>query len=101
MSDGQRRDAALSGAAEEADTGGYTVRQRGWQGSARRFLNSRFFMDEEEKAIFRSIGERLDKLDKILTIVERIEARQMLVKTEIEQEIKDQPVVGSFASTEK
>ena len=58
-------------------------------------------MDEEEKAIFRSIGERLDKLDKILTIVERIEARQMLVKTEIEQEIKDQPVVGSFASTEK
>ena len=60
-----------------------------------------FFMDEEEKAIFRSIGERLDKLDKILTIVERIEARQMLVKTEIEQEIKDQPVVGSFASTEK
>ena len=58
-------------------------------------------MDEEEKALFRSIGERLDKLDKILTIVERIEARQMLVKTEIEQEIKDQPVVGSFASTEK
>ena len=58
-------------------------------------------MDEEEKAIFRSIGERLDKLDKILTIVERIEARQMLVKTEIEQEIKDQPVVGSFASTDK
>ena len=58
-------------------------------------------MDEEEKAIFRSIGERLDKLDKIHTIVERIEARQMLVKTEIEQEIKDQPVVGSFASTEK
>ena len=58
-------------------------------------------MDEEEKALFRSIGERLDKLDKILTIVERIEARQMLVKTEIEQEIKDHPVVGSFASTEK
>jgi len=58
-------------------------------------------MDEEEKAIFRSIGERLDKLDKILTIVERIEARQILVKTEIEQEIKDQPVVGSFGSTEK
>jgi cell fate (sporulation/competence/biofilm development) regulator YmcA (YheA/YmcA/DUF963 family) len=58
-------------------------------------------MDEEEKAIFRSIGERLDKLDKILTIVERIDARQMLVKTEIEQEIKDHPVVGSFASTEK
>ena len=77
------------------------LRQRRWQGSARGFLNSRFFMDEEEKAIFRSIGERLDKLDKILTIVERIEARQMLVKTEIEQEIKDQPVVGSFASTEK
>jgi hypothetical protein len=58
-------------------------------------------MDEEEKAIFRSIGDRLDKLDKILTIVERIEARQILVKTEIEQEIKEQPVVGSFASTEK
>ena len=58
-------------------------------------------MDEEEKAIFRSIGERLDKLDKILTIVERIEARQILVKTEIEQEIKDQPVVGRFGSRDK
>ena len=101
MSDGQRRDAALSGAAEEADTGGYTMRQRGWQGSARGFLNSRFFMDEEEKAIFRSIGERLDKLDKVVAILERIEGQQIMFKKEIEQEIKDQPVVGSFASTEK
>jgi len=58
-------------------------------------------MDEEEKAIFRSIGERLDKLDKVLTIVERIEGRQIVVKQEVEQEIKDQPVVGSFASTDK
>ena len=70
-------------------------------GPARGFLNSRFFMDEEEKAIFRSIGERLDKLDKILTIVDRIEGRQIVVKEEIEHEIKDQPVVGSFASTDK
>ena len=58
-------------------------------------------MDEEEKALFRSIGERLDKLDKILAILERIEGRQIMVKKEIEQEIKDQPVVGGFASTDK
>ena len=44
-----------------------------------------------------SIGERLDKLDKVLTVLERIEGRQIVVKKEIEQEIKDQPVVGSFA----
>ena len=59
------------------------------------------FMDEEEKALFRSIGERLDKLDKVLAILERIEGRQIKVKEEIEQEIKDQPVVGTFASREK
>jgi len=58
-------------------------------------------MDEEEKALFRSIGERLDKLDKVLAILERIEGRQIKVKEEIEQEIKDQPAVGSFASGEK
>jgi hypothetical protein len=58
-------------------------------------------MDDEEKARFRSIGERLDKLDKILAILERIEGRQIMVKKEIEQEIKDQPVVGGFASTDK
>ena len=58
-------------------------------------------MDEEEKEIFRSIGERLDKLDKVLAILERIEGRQIVVKKEIEQEIKDQPLVGSFASTDK
>ena len=58
-------------------------------------------MDEEEKALFRSIGERLDKLDKVLTVLERIEGRQIVVKKEIEQEIKDQPIVGSFASTDK
>jgi hypothetical protein len=58
-------------------------------------------MDEEEKALFRSIGERLDKLDKVLAILERIEGRQIVVKEEIEQEIKDQPAVGSFASGEK
>jgi hypothetical protein len=58
-------------------------------------------MDDEEKALFRSIGERLDKLDKILAILERIEGRQIMVKKEIEQEIKDQPVVGGFASTDK
>ena len=64
-------------------------------------MNSTFFMDDEEKALFRSIGERLDKLDKILAILERIEGRQIMVKKEIEQEIKDQPVVGGFASTDK
>ena len=58
-------------------------------------------MDDEEKALFRSIGERLDKLDKVLTVLERIEGRQIVVKEEIEQEIKDQPIVGSFASTDK
>jgi cell fate (sporulation/competence/biofilm development) regulator YmcA (YheA/YmcA/DUF963 family) len=58
-------------------------------------------MDAEEKAIFRSIGERLDKLDKVLTIVERIEARQIVDKQDVEQEIKDHPVVGSFSSTDK
>ena len=58
-------------------------------------------MDEEEKEIFRSIGQRLDKLDKVLAILERIEGRQIKVKEEIEQEIKDQPIVGSFASTDK
>jgi hypothetical protein len=58
-------------------------------------------MDDEEKALFRSIGERLDKLDKVLAILERIEGRQIMVKREIEQEIKDQPVVGGFASTDK
>ena len=69
--------------------------------TARGFLNSKLFMDEEEKALFRSIGERLDKLDKVLTVLERIEGRQIVVKKEIEQEIKDQPIVGSFASTDK
>ena len=64
-------------------------------------MNSKLFMDEEEKALFRSIGERLDKLDKVLTVLERIEGRQIVVKKEIEQEIKDQPIVGSFASTDK
>jgi len=34
-------------------------------------------------------------------ILERMEGRQIIVKEEIEQEIKDQPVVGSFASREK
>ena len=58
-------------------------------------------MDEEEKALFRSIGERLDKLDKVLAILERIEGRQIVVKEEIEQEIKEQPAVGSFGSREK
>ena len=58
-------------------------------------------MDEEEKEIFRSIGERLDKLDKVLAILERIEGRQIVVKEEIEQEIKDQRPVGSFASRDK
>src|SRR6516162_3179718 len=66
--------------------------------TARGFLNSRFFMDEEEKALFRSIGERLDKLDKVVAILERIEGQQIMLKKEIEQEIKDQPVVGSLAS---
>ena len=55
-------------------------------------------MDEEEKALFRSIGERLDKLDKVVAILERIEGQQIMLKKEIEQEIKDQPVVGSLAS---
>ena len=58
-------------------------------------------MDEEEIEIFRSIGQRLDKLDKVLAILERIEGRQIVVKEEIEQDIKDQPAVGSFASREK
>ena len=66
-----------------------------------RILQFEIFMDEEEKALFRSIGERLDKLDKILTVLERVEGRQIVVKKEIEQEIKDQPIVGSFASTDK
>ena len=66
-----------------------------------RILQFEIFMDEEEKALFRSIGERLDKLDKVLAILERIEGRQIKVKEEIEQEIKDQPVVGSFGSREK
>ena len=66
-----------------------------------RILQFEIFMDEEEKALFRSIGERLDKLDKVLAILERIEGRQIKVKEEIEQEIKDQPVVGTFASREK
>ena len=48
-----------------------------------------------------SIGERLDKLDKVLTVLERIEGRQIVVKEEIEQEIKEQPAVGSFGSREK
>jgi hypothetical protein len=56
------------------------------------------FMDEEEKALFRSIGERLDKLDKVPAILERIEGQQIMFKKEIEQEIKDQPVLGSLAS---
>ena len=34
-------------------------------------------------------------------ILERMEGRQIIVKEEIEQEIKDQPVAGSFASREK
>ena len=55
-------------------------------------------MDEEEKALFRSIGERLDKLDKVPAILERIEGQQIMFKKEIEQEIKDQPVVGGLAS---
>jgi hypothetical protein len=55
-------------------------------------------MDEEEKEIFRSMGERLDKLDKVVAILERIEGQQIMLKKEIEQEIKDQPVVGSLAS---
>ena len=55
-------------------------------------------MDEEEKEIFRSIGERLDKVDKVVAILERIEGQQIMFKKEIEQEIKDQPVVGSLAS---
>ena len=58
-------------------------------------------MDEEEKEIFRSIGERLDKLDKVVAILERIEGQQIMFKKEIEQEIKDQPAVGSFAATDK
>jgi hypothetical protein len=66
-----------------------------------RILQFEIFMDEEEKALFRSIGERLDKLDKVLAILERIEGRQIKVKEEIEQEIKDQPVVGSFAPRKK
>ena len=66
-----------------------------------RILEFEIFMDEEEKALFRSIGERLDKLDKVLAILERIEGRQIKFKEEIEQEIKDQPVVGTFASREK
>ena len=66
-----------------------------------RILQFEIFMDEEEKALFRSIGERLDKLDKVLAILERIEGRQIKVKEEIEQEIKDQPVVGGFGSREK
>ena len=56
---------------------------------------------ERIEAIFRSIAERVDKLDKLLTILERIEARQIVVKEEVEQEIKDHPVVGSFASRDK
>ena len=55
-------------------------------------------MDEEEKALFRSIGERLDKLDKVVAILERIEGQQIILKKEIERENKDQPVVGSLAS---
>ena len=66
-----------------------------------RILQFEIFMDEEEKALFRSIGERLDKPDKVLAILERIEGRQIKVKEEIEQEIKDQTVVGSFGSREK
>jgi hypothetical protein len=66
-----------------------------------RILEFEIFMDEEEKALFRSIGERLDKPDKVLAILERIEGRQIKVREEIEQEIKDQPVVGSFGSREK
>ena len=58
-------------------------------------------MDEEEKALFRSIGERLDKLDKVVAILERIEGQQIVLKKEIEQEIKEQPAVGSFGSREK
>ena len=58
-------------------------------------------MDNEEKEIFRSMGERLDKLDKVVAILERIEGQQIMFKKEIEQEIKDQPAVGSFASTDK
>ena len=61
-------------------------------------MNPRFFMDEEEKALFRSIGERLDKFDKVVAILERIEGQQIMLKKEIEQEIKKQPVVGSLAS---
>ena len=53
-------------------------------------------MDEEEKALFRSIGERLDKLDKVVAILERVEGQQIMLKKE--SEIKDQPVVGSLAS---
>ena len=45
-----------------------------------RILQFEIFMDEEEKALFRSIGERLDKLDKVLAILERIEGRQIKVK---------------------
>ena len=52
MSDGQRRDAALSGAAEEADTGGYTVRQRGWQGRARDSLIRDSFYGRGRKSDF-------------------------------------------------
>ena len=66
-----------------------------------RILEFEIFMDEEEKALFRSIGERLDKPDKVLAILERIEGRQIVVKEEIEQEIKEQPAVGSFGSREK
>ena len=99
-SDAWRR-GAQSDDQEETEGGVYAVRQRRWYGHARGFLNLRFFMDEEEKEIFRSIGQRLDKLDKVLAILERIEGRQIVVKEEIEQEIKDQPAVGSFASGEK
>ena len=89
---------AQSGDQEETGTGEYAVRQHRWHGPARGSLNSRFFMDEEEKALFRSIGERLDKLDKVVAILERIEGQQIMLKKEIEQEIKEQPVVGSLAS---
>ena len=40
-------------------------------------------MDKEEKEIFRSIGERLDKLDKVVAILERIEGQQIMFKKEI------------------
>jgi hypothetical protein len=95
------RSAPQSGDREERDTGEYAVRRAPMARSRPRMLKFGIFMDEEEKEIFRSIGERLDKLDKVLAILERIEGRQIKVKEEIEQEIKEQPVVGSFASKDK